>query len=121
VEAYPCRTPVDPKTIVGTRCAGCWKSVLSSSNVMMARDAWVVQAGEARIWPSSCSRNASPAAIPQPSMSVQSFGAIQAKFGVVAALARSAGSDSRGTTWAAQYAGRSRTSAKYIIGWSSFQ
>ena len=59
--------------------------------------------------------------IPQPSMSVQSFGATQAKFGVVDVLARSAGSDSSGTTWRAQYPGRSRTSAKYIIGWSSFQ
>jgi hypothetical protein len=55
-------------------------------------------AGERMIMPSSLARKSSPARIPQPSISEQSSGEIQAKSGVVAALARSAGSDSSGTT-----------------------
>ena len=59
--------------------------------------------------------------MPQPSMSEQSFGPIQANRGVVAALARSPGSVSSGTTWRAQYAGRFLMLAKYSSGRSSFQ
>ena len=55
----------------------------------------------------------SPAAIPQPSMSSQSFGPNQAKLGVVAALPRGRSAYScSGTTCSSQYAGRSRTSLK---------
>ena len=78
----------------------------------MASERWVRQAGERMISPSSRARNWSPDRIPHPSMSVQSLGLTQAKFGVVAALARSVCSDWSGTRWAAQYAGRWMTSAK---------
>jgi hypothetical protein len=71
------------------RWAGCWPSVSSSSNVMIASERWVRQAGEFMICVSSVLRNASPAAMPQPSMSVQSLGATHAKFGVLAAVFRS--------------------------------
>jgi hypothetical protein len=94
------------------RWAGRWPSVASSSKVMIASDRWVRQAGEFMICVSSALRKASPAAMPQPSMSVQSLGATQAKFGVLAVVFRSRPSSSSGTTCAAQYAGRSRTSLK---------
>ena len=68
----------------------------------MARQRWVRQAGERMMAPSSAARNWSPARIPQPSMSAQSSGPTQAKFGVLAALARSAGNDVSGTRWDAQ-------------------
>ena len=69
---------------------------------MIASDRCVVQAGERMMRPSSWRTKPSPAAMPQPSMSKQSSGAIHAKFGVVDARLRSAGSDSSGTRCAAQ-------------------
>ncbi len=79
---------------------------------MTASDRWVRQAGERMTAPSSAARKLSPARIPHPSMSVQSLAPSQAKSGVLAAVVRSAGSDSSGARWAEQYAGRSRTSEK---------
>jgi hypothetical protein len=64
---------------------------------MIASDRWVRQAGEFMIAASSVWRNSSPAAMPQPSISAQSSGATQAKFGVVAGFARSLPSSSSGT------------------------
>ena len=63
----------------------------------MASDRWVRQAGERMTAPSSAARNRSPARIPHPSMSEQSLAPSQAKLGVLAAVARSAGSASSGT------------------------
>ena len=84
------------------RWAGCCPSCASSSNVMIARERCVRQAGEFMIWVSSVLRKASPAAMPQPSMSAQSSGETQAKLGVVEGDLRSPGSSSSGTTWLAQ-------------------
>ena len=55
---------------------------------MIASERWVRHAGERMIASSSCCRKLSPALIPQPSMSSQSFAPIHAKFGVVAVLLR---------------------------------
>jgi len=80
----------------------------SSSNVMIASERRVRQAGEFIISVNSVLRKASPAAMPQPSISARSPGAIHAKFGVVAAFGRSPANSSSGTTWLAQYRGGKR-------------
>jgi hypothetical protein len=69
---------------------------------MIASERWVRQAGERSMAPSSAARNRSPARMPHPSMSLQSSAPSQAKFGVVAALARSVLSAWSGTRWAEQ-------------------
>ena len=69
---------------------------------MIASDRCLVQAGDRMISAECCGRKSSPALMPQPSMSKQSSGLTQAKFGVVDARRRSAASDGSGTRCAAQ-------------------